>query len=58
MLEDFNVFVSRHGEVGMQALLENWERYQGIPANHLMPLEARWDRFIKLTNDCVTQAVA
>ncbi len=38
----FDQFVSRHGEVAAQAILENLEKFEGIRGNALLSLEDRW----------------
>jgi hypothetical protein len=43
---NFETYVARHGEFGVQAIIERWERYEGIRANINTPLEARWAAFI------------
>ncbi len=58
MAEQFDKIVSRHGEHGVQAILENWERHEGIAANHLMSLEDRWDHFLTATNNNTARAAA
>lgn len=41
-MPDFDKLVSRHGEVTAQAILEDLERFNGIPSNRDIPLEHRW----------------
>jgi hypothetical protein len=48
---DLEDIISRHGEYGVQAILENWERSRFIRQQGLMSLEERWDRFLRETND-------
>lgn len=50
----FDPFVARHGEVVAQALIENFERYQGIELDSSVPLEARWRRLVEdlPSSDC------
>ncbi|MDD5586875.1 MAG: hypothetical protein PHY92_07975 [Alphaproteobacteria bacterium] len=43
-------FFNRHGEHGVQALLENWERHRGIRRSDPMPLERRWEIFMMETS--------
>ncbi len=50
-MERFETFLARHGEHGAQALLENWERHQGIKHPHTMPLERRWEIFMRETSE-------
>lgn len=40
---DFNQFVSRHGEFGVQAILERLERYEGVRHNEPLDLQTRWN---------------
>jgi hypothetical protein len=39
---EYDKFMARHGEHGMQAIIERLERYEGIRANILLSLEERW----------------
>lgn len=50
---NFEIFVSRHGEYGAQALIERIERYEGIHANDNapLPLEDRWNALMQRTSD-------
>ena len=40
---DFNQYMSRHGEHGVQAIIERLERYEGIKSDVSISLEQRWD---------------
>lgn len=40
---DFNAYLSRHGEHGVQAIVERIERFEGIRANTSALLEDRWN---------------
>ena len=42
---DFNQYIARHGEYGVQALVEQIERTAGIHSNveAPLPLETRWN---------------
>jgi hypothetical protein len=40
---DFNKYLARHGEFGVQALIEQIERYSNVQANIYTPLEERWN---------------
>jgi hypothetical protein len=51
MTNQFETFMSRHGEHGVQAILENWERYRGIRRCDPMPLERRWEVFMRETSE-------
>ncbi|MDD3288774.1 MAG: hypothetical protein PHX43_07225 [Alphaproteobacteria bacterium] len=48
-MTDFEAFLSRHGEVSVLAMLENWERFRGIKHSHLASLEQRWNTFMRET---------
>ncbi|MDX9690437.1 MAG: hypothetical protein RBT70_08285 [Alphaproteobacteria bacterium] len=48
-MERFEEIMTRHGETGVQALLENWERFAGITYKKPLPLETRWAFFIRYT---------
>jgi hypothetical protein len=40
---DFDTYIDRHGEFGVQAIVERLERYEGIPSYHTdRSLEERW----------------
>jgi hypothetical protein len=41
-MPDYYKFMMRHGEHGVQDLIERMERCQGIVANTNIPLEKRW----------------
>jgi hypothetical protein len=45
-MPNFETYVTRHGEFGVQALIERWERYEGIRASIDTSLEARWVAFM------------
>jgi hypothetical protein len=40
---DFDTYVARHGEFGVQAIVENIERKEGIRYAEVLPLEERWN---------------
>ena len=42
---DFDTAVAKHGEVIVQAILEDWERFNKISPSGLMTLEQRWSFF-------------
>lgn len=48
-MEKFETVVGRHGETGVQAILDNWERFAGV--QYMMPvsLEKRWTNFMHAT---------
>jgi hypothetical protein len=39
---DFEKYVARHGEFGVQAIIEQAERHQGLRNRIGTPLEERW----------------
>jgi hypothetical protein len=47
---DFSVYVARHGEFAVQALIERIERYEGIRNSAEIPLslEDRWNAVMQL----------
>ncbi len=55
--EQFETVLMKHGEHGIQAILENWERFSGIFHAEPMSLERRWEIFLRKT-DHVLPAVA
>ena len=40
---DFNTYMNRHGEYGVQAIIERIERNEGIRASVAISLEDRWN---------------
>jgi len=40
---DFETYIARHGEFGVQALVERLERYEGIRSTIVVSLEDRWN---------------
>lgn len=44
---DFDKYVARHGEFGVQALIERIERYEGIRASIGISLEERWNALMQ-----------
>jgi hypothetical protein len=40
---DFDSYVARHGEFGVQAIVETIERKEGIRYAEVLPLEERWN---------------
>lgn len=44
---DFDTYVTRHGEFGVQAIVENIERKEGIRYAEVLPLEARWNALMR-----------
>ena len=47
---DFETYVVRHGEFGVQALVETIERKEGIRHDEFLPLEARWNALMQDTS--------
>jgi hypothetical protein len=39
---NFNTYIARHGEIGVQAIIERLERYEGHAGNVGHSLEERW----------------
>jgi hypothetical protein len=49
---DFEKYVARHGEFGVQAIVENIERKEGIRYTDVIPLEQRWNALMqKVTSE-------
>lgn len=46
-MPDFDKYVARHGEFGVQALIERLERYEGIRARIGISLEERWNALMQ-----------
>jgi hypothetical protein len=46
MIPDLKDFIARHGEPGAQVLVENLERYAGIPCAAGASLEERWKKLM------------
>lgn len=44
---DFHKYVTRHGEHGVQAIIERLERYEGIKFNISTSLEDRWNHLMQ-----------
>jgi hypothetical protein len=46
---DFSTYIARHGEFGVQALIERMERYEGIRTAEIpLSLEDRWNAVMQL----------
>ena len=43
----FDQYVMRHGEFGVQAIIERLERYEGIRNRIGISLEERWDALMQ-----------
>ncbi len=50
-MEQFEAILMKHGEHGVQSILENWERFSGVRYEEPQPLMRRWQLFIAATND-------
>lgn len=57
-MDQFQAIISRQGEHGAQAILENWEKHVGIHHSSAMTLEQRWDRFLRATDINLTRIAA
>ncbi len=57
-MEKFETVLSKHGENGIQAILENWERYTGTRHSVTISLEQRWDHFMNQTETSITRQAA
>ena len=44
---DFDTYVARHGEFGVQAIVETIERKEGIRYAEVLPLEQRWNALMR-----------
>jgi len=42
-MPDFETYLLRYGEISVQAIIEQMERYEGIRNGLGVPLEDRWD---------------
>lgn len=51
---DFDMYLSRYGEVGVQAIVETIERKEGIRYETPVLLEARWNKI--MANDALQLA--
>jgi hypothetical protein len=56
MWQEFEKYLKRHGEIGLQAILENWERYQGIKHHGAITLAERWVVFYRESDTQVKAA--
>jgi len=57
-MEKFETIVDRHGETGVQAILENWERFANVRHSVPVSLRARWNYFIRATDTAPQQMAA
>ncbi len=46
---NYEKFIARHGEYGVQAIVERIERYDGVKANDNLTLEQRWNALMQST---------
>jgi len=44
---DYKQYLARHGEHGIQAIIEQVERCEGVRGNTTIPLEERWMRVMQ-----------
>jgi hypothetical protein len=51
-MSDFNRYVTRHGEIGLQALIEGMERREGLKVDDRTPLEIRWNALMQGSPVC------
>lgn len=51
--DQFDVLVAKLGEPAVFSLVEMWERFAGVRHVDVMPLERRWETFLRETNDLV-----
>lgn len=56
-MPEYNQFMMRHGEYGVQDLIERLERYEGVVANSTLPLEQRWMALESSNSDSCSLAV-
>ncbi len=47
---DFHKYLMRYGEHGVQALVENVERFIGIRHDKPLPLEHRWNKVMQTSS--------
>lgn len=50
MADQFETVMMKHGEHGIQAILENWESYHRVRHSQILTLEERWEHFIRATD--------
>lgn len=48
-MPDFDMFLQRHGEIGVQAIIERIERVEGIRYAAVLTLEDRWNVLMQCT---------
>jgi hypothetical protein len=47
---DFNTVYKRHGEQFLYSILDQWERDYKVKDETVISLEARWERFLHITD--------
>lgn len=57
-MPNFYEYMMRHGEHGVQDIIERMERYRGLRADVAVPLEQRWVFLMQDNQDASTPAVA
>ena len=57
-MPNFESFIARHGEFGVQAIIERIERYEGLRAAIGTSLEERWNRVMRPEPNCTLAAAA
>ncbi len=46
-MPNYNEFMMRHGEFGIQAIIERIERQEGVVVSSDRPLEERWEALMQ-----------
>ena len=54
----FNTYITRHGDIGAQALIEKLERYDGVSPRQGASLEERWQAVMAPAQAADWRAVA
>ncbi len=47
IMPNYTEFMMRHGEFGIQAIIERIERQEGVVSNSDRPLEERWEALMQ-----------
>lgn len=55
-MSEFNQLIERHGETGVQAFIDMWERNNNVRHQDCIPLEDRWVFFVSQTEVYVALA--
>lgn len=55
-MPNYTEFMMRHGECGIQDIVERLERYEGVRSNVAVPLEQRWNALMQPTQDNIPAA--